>query len=253
MPAPVAAPQPKYTRRKFEVATGELYNPIKQDTRHGILREYTYGDMCWNYGMIPQTYEDPARIHALTGLGGDRDPLDVVELGARQLCTGAVVPVKVLGVLAMVDEGETDFKLLAISTLDPLAAQLHDVADVEAHLPGAIAALRNWLTHYKAPSVNTFANGGEPVSARAARACALLPSRHRRARLPHPPRTFPPSSQLGRAFAHALLDETHEAWRQLVAERGGHAVVAKEEAAAVAAAAVAAGGGGGGGGDGGAC
>ena len=34
---------------------------------------------------------------------------------------GEVIQVKVVGVLAMIDEGETDWKLLAINTDDPLA------------------------------------------------------------------------------------------------------------------------------------
>ena len=34
--------------------TSEPYNPIKQDTKNGRLREYEWGDMCWNYGAFPQ-------------------------------------------------------------------------------------------------------------------------------------------------------------------------------------------------------
>ena len=30
---------PKFSRAKFEIATGEPYNPIKQDTKNGKLRE----------------------------------------------------------------------------------------------------------------------------------------------------------------------------------------------------------------------
>lgn len=48
---------PKWTRKKFEIATGEEFNPIKQDTKNGKLREYTYGDMLFNYGAFPQTWE----------------------------------------------------------------------------------------------------------------------------------------------------------------------------------------------------
>lgn len=32
-------------RRKFEIATGEPFNPVKQDVKNGTLREYAYGDM----------------------------------------------------------------------------------------------------------------------------------------------------------------------------------------------------------------
>src|SRR4051812_15481463 len=48
---------PKWTRAKFEVATGEPYNPIKQDTKNGQLRYYKHGDMMFNYGCFPQTWE----------------------------------------------------------------------------------------------------------------------------------------------------------------------------------------------------
>lgn len=39
---------PKYSRAKFEIATGEEFNPIKQDVKKGALRYYNYGDMLFN-------------------------------------------------------------------------------------------------------------------------------------------------------------------------------------------------------------
>lgn len=39
---------PKWTRKKMEIATGEPYNPIKQDTKNGELRNYKWGDMLFN-------------------------------------------------------------------------------------------------------------------------------------------------------------------------------------------------------------
>ena len=39
--------------------------------------------------------------------------------------------VKPLGVYAMIDDGELDWKIIAISTADPLADKLNDVEDVE--------------------------------------------------------------------------------------------------------------------------
>lgn len=38
--------------------------------------------------------------------GGDNDPLDFVELGSKQWRTGSILAVKILGVLAMVDDGK---------------------------------------------------------------------------------------------------------------------------------------------------
>ena len=39
--------------------------------------------------------------------------------------------VKPLGVYAMIDDGELDWKVIAISLDDPKAAMVNDVADVE--------------------------------------------------------------------------------------------------------------------------
>ena len=45
---------PKFSRAKFEIATGEEYNPIKQDVKNGRLRDYNWGEMLFNYGALPQ-------------------------------------------------------------------------------------------------------------------------------------------------------------------------------------------------------
>ena len=46
-------------------------------------------------------------------------------------------PSQVLGVLAMLDEGETDWKVIAIDVKDPLAPLLNDINDVKLLKPGA--------------------------------------------------------------------------------------------------------------------
>ena len=47
-----------------------------------------------------------------------------VEIGSKAHEEGQIVRVKVLGALAMIDDGELDWKILAIASDDPLAAQL---------------------------------------------------------------------------------------------------------------------------------
>merc|ERR1711964_27798 len=73
--------------------------------------------------------------------------------------------VKVLGVLAMIDEGETDWKLLVINRDDPLASKLNDKADVIRELPGAIEGIVNWFKEYKSKNftepLNEFELNGE--------------------------------------------------------------------------------------------
>lgn len=41
--------------------------------------------------------------------------------------------------LAMIDDGELDWKVVAIHKDDPLAAELNDVADVEKKCPGVLS------------------------------------------------------------------------------------------------------------------
>lgn len=40
----------------------EERTPIKQDVKKGNLRFYPY-NINWNYGLLPQTWEDPAHVH----------------------------------------------------------------------------------------------------------------------------------------------------------------------------------------------
>jgi inorganic pyrophosphatase len=76
---------------------------------------------------------------------GDNDPVDVVEIGSAALAMGSVTAVKPVGVYAMIDDGELDWKVIAISASDPKAADINDVADVEKHFPGELEKIRVWF------------------------------------------------------------------------------------------------------------
>ena len=80
---------------------------------------------------------------------GDDDPLDVVEFGDGPLAMGSVTPVKVLGSLELIDEGETDYKILTIRADDKDAGRIHDIASLEAVKPSTVAKLVDWLKKYK--------------------------------------------------------------------------------------------------------
>ena len=135
------------TKAKMEVATKEVYNPIAQDIKKGKLRDY-HGPIFWNYGCLPQTWEDPTVQHPELQVFGDNDPIDVVEIGSTALTMGTVQPVKVLGVLAMIDDGELDWKVVAIATDDPLANEYNDIDDVPESIK---AGIREWFRWYKTP------------------------------------------------------------------------------------------------------
>ena len=74
-----------------------------------------------------QTWEDPGHVDGSTGVGGDNDPIDVIEIGGAVHSRGSVIQVKVLGVLAMIDDGETDWKVFCIDVNDPDSDKLNDI------------------------------------------------------------------------------------------------------------------------------
>ncbi|KMP06000.1 inorganic pyrophosphatase [Coccidioides immitis H538.4] len=159
---------PRWTNAKLEICKEEFLNPIKQDVKKGKLRYvrncFPHKGYLWNYGAFPRTWEDPNVVHPETKAKGDNDPLDVCEVGELVGYTGQVKQVKVLGVMALLDEEETDWKVIVIDVNDPLANKLHDIEDVERHLPGLMRATNEWFRIYKIPDgkpENQFAFSGE--------------------------------------------------------------------------------------------
>ena len=159
---------PRWTNAKLEISKDEPLHPIKQDIKKGKLRFvrncFPHHGYIWNYGAFPQTWEDPNVVHSETKAKGDNDPLDVCEIGEAVGYVGQVKQVKPLGVMALLDEGETDWKVLVIDVNDPLASKLNDIEDVEKHLPGLIRASNEWFRIYKIPDgkpENQFAFSGE--------------------------------------------------------------------------------------------
>ena len=185
---------PRWTNAKLEISKEEAFNPIKQDIKKGKLRFvrncFPHHGYIWNYGAFPQTWEDPTVKHAETGANGDNDPLDVCEIGEAVGYPGQVKQVKVLGIMALLDEGETDWKVLVVDVNDPLAPRLNDIEDVERHLPGLIRATNEWFRIYKIPDgkpENVFAFSGEAKS---------------------------------KKYAIEIVHECHEAWKKLVSNEG---------------------------------
>lgn len=181
---------PRWTNAKMEISKDDKLNPIKQDTKKGKLRfvnnVFPHHGYIWNYGALPQTWENPAHMDTHTGQKGDNDPIDVCEIGYKVRSRGDVVQVKVLGVMALIDEGETDWKVLAIDVTDPLADRLNDVNDIDTEMPGFLQATREWFKVYKMPTgkpANQFAFNGEAKD---------------------------------KQFALNVITETHEQWKRLV-------------------------------------
>lgn len=181
---------PRWTNAKMEIATKEFLNPIKQDLKKGKLRYvsniFPYKGYIWNYGALPQTWEDPSHKDKDTKCCGDNDPIDVCDIGSKVCSRGEVIQVKPLGVLALIDEGEMDWKIIAINIEDPEAGKFNDIDDVKKYKPGYLEATVEWLKTYKVPD-------GKPEN------------------------QFGFNEQFkDQAFALEIIKETHEYWLDMV-------------------------------------
>ncbi|KAM3164307.1 Pyrophosphate phospho-hydrolase [Lachancea thermotolerans] len=161
----------RWTNAKFEISRNRPFNPIIQDQKNGKVRFvdniFPSHGFIHNYGAIPQTWEDPtveSSHEGVRGIKGDNDPLDCCEIGSSVLSMGDVKKVKILGSLALIDNGELDWKVLVIDVNDPLASKINNIDDIEIHFPNLLEATRNWFRDYKIPTgkpPNEFAFDGQ--------------------------------------------------------------------------------------------
>jgi inorganic pyrophosphatase len=160
---------PKGTDEKMEISLEESGNPILQDVgKDGKPRRIIYSKKPWNYGYVPQTWEDPAVRFPGTAFPGDGDPVDVVELGARSMRRGEVAKVRIVSALALIDEGEIDWKLIAMSLDDERAGDIRTLDDLLRHVPTALDEVREWYRIYKIAEGkpgNQYMFDGEPCNA----------------------------------------------------------------------------------------
>lgn len=170
---------PKGTRAKMEIdTTVGSGNPIIQDTVNGKPRQFK-DPIPFNYGALPQTFEDPEFEHPDTGFPGDGDPLDVVELSDTNYDVGEVIPVNVLGILGLIDEGETDWKLLVMHA----GSNIRTLDTLKMRHPTKIGLVREWFRSYK------MADG-------------------------KPPNEFAFDGDVrDKKYAERIIDETHESWK----------------------------------------
>lgn len=140
---------PMYSTAKMEVMKDEPGNPIMQDTKDNAPRYYSYGIPIFNYGLLPQTWEDPNHVDPDTLAKGDGDPIDAIEIGSGPLPIGSIVKAKVLGSFALIDEGETDHKIVVIREDDPHFSSINSVYDLETFKPGVVNKIVDWLKNYK--------------------------------------------------------------------------------------------------------
>jgi len=95
------------------------------------------------YGFVPQTYCGD-EVAALTPKAtiGDGDPLDICVLSQQRIDRAEIIaPARVLGGIALLDDGEADDKIIAVLNSDTVFDYATDIK----HLPEAVL---NRIVHY---------------------------------------------------------------------------------------------------------
>lgn len=123
---PFAYPQPEEGGDFFtviEIPAGS-FTKYEIDEKNGYILVDRYQSMPVvypaNYGSIPSS------------LGGDGDPLDGLIFTREPIVPGAVIKVRAIGVLHMIDGGEEDDKIIAVpaSDIDPTYDDLRTITDL---------------------------------------------------------------------------------------------------------------------------
>ena len=100
-------------------------NKYEIDKKTGLIALdrvlHTAQDYPFDYGFVPQTLWD------------DGDPLDVVLLTTYPLFPGCLVKVRPVGVMWMIDGGDSDAKIIAVPEEDPRFNHVKDLKDVNPH------------------------------------------------------------------------------------------------------------------------
>jgi inorganic pyrophosphatase len=87
-----------------------------------------------NYGFIPQTY------------GDDKDPLDILVLTSLPVQAMCLMEAKVIGVMQMVDNGDSDDKIIAVANTDPSVNHYNNIEELPKHF---FDELRHFFEEYK--------------------------------------------------------------------------------------------------------
>ena len=132
---------PSGTNDKWEVSKKD--GSIEWEFKKGKPRVVKYLPYVTNYGMIPKTLLNKDQ-------GGDGDPLDVILLGPAYK-RGSIVKAKVIGTMKMLDGGEIDDKILAISSDSIFNSKVNNVNDLDKNFAGVTEMLKIWFENYKGP------------------------------------------------------------------------------------------------------
>lgn len=118
---------PMGTKNKYEI--DKVKNRIKLD-------RVLYSPMTYpaEYGYIENT------------LAKDNDPLDILVLASSKTFPGCIVDARVVGYLEVIDNGESDEKVIAVVDSDPRFSHINEVADIQQH---TLREIKHFFKTYK--------------------------------------------------------------------------------------------------------
>jgi inorganic pyrophosphatase len=141
---------PRGSLQKFELQTRLVENVIREDVK-GSRKLKAFGcPVPFNYGCLPQTFRDPDELDDIFGAPGDDDPLDILDLCSEAQGVGEVVCCRPLGAVCLIDEGQADWKIIAVNTEGngPLAGA-RSIEEAERLAPGRIEEALRWMDEFK--------------------------------------------------------------------------------------------------------
>ena len=118
---------PMGTKNKYEI--DKARNRIKLD--RVLYSQMTYPA---EYGYIENT------------LAEDDDPLDILVMASTKTFPGCIVDARVIGALDMIDNGEKDYKIIAVMDSDPRFSHIHKMEDIQDHM---IREIKHFFRTYK--------------------------------------------------------------------------------------------------------
>ena len=145
---------PAGTIEKYEF--NKVEQVMKIDSIDGKPRLIEYLGYPGNYGMIPKTLLPKNK-------GGDGDPLDILAIGAPAT-RGSILKCKIIGVLKLLDRGETDDKLIAVADNSTLQ-NIGNLNDLDQNYPGISEIIKLWFENYKGNGKMQFMGFGNKQEA----------------------------------------------------------------------------------------
>lgn len=118
---------PKGSKNKYEV--DKETGMIELDRAMHTAQDYPF-----DYGFMPMSHWE------------DGDPLDVVVLTTYPLAPGILVKVRPVGMLNMIDDGDSDTKIIGVPVKDPRWDDVQDIADVNKH---TLKEIEHFFNTYK--------------------------------------------------------------------------------------------------------